>query len=246
MFDLAKFAELAPEWAARFHYHAELDSTNEEALRLCESGITNPTVVLADHQLVGRGRRGAPWMSEVGSGLLFSLILKPDYEKNFWSRLALASGLAIANTLREQWNLPAEVKWPNDVFIEGKKCCGILVETKGDYAVVGVGINVTGSPLGDDSVALNELTPHVGSREELLAALLYELEKEMSHCEEQFDRQLIALSDLCYLSGKEVTFRAGGEICSGCVQGISEMGELTVKVAGEICHFSQADSIRLI
>ena len=143
MFDLQKFRQIAPDWGQRLHYHQELGSTNDEALRLAAAGVANFSVVLADHQLAGRGRRGAPWLSESGAGLLFSLIFKPDYEKELWSRLSLVSGLGIASVLQEQWNLPAEVKWPNDVLVEDRKCCGILVETRQDYVVIGIGINVT-------------------------------------------------------------------------------------------------------
>lgn len=246
MFDLQKFSDIAPEWSARLRHHRELASTNDEALRLCAEGVANLTVLLADHQLAGRGRRGAAWLSESGAGLLFSLIVRSSYDKKFWGRLALVTGLSIATVLREQWQLEAEVKWPNDIIIEDKKCCGILVETQQDYAVIGVGINVTGAPAGDDSVALRNLTPYRGSREELLSALLDQLLIEVNACVYDFDSQLRRLHEICYLTGKEITFRSAEEEYSGTMQGISPEGELMVLINGETQSFLQADTIRAV
>ena len=244
MFDLQQFSNIAPEWAPRLHYHQELVSTNDEAQQLCEGGAKDLTVVLADHQLAGRGRRGAEWLSEAGAGLLFSLIFKPDYPKEFWGRLALATGLGIATALREQWQLPAEVKWPNDVMIEGKKCCGILVETQQNYAVIGIGINITGSPGGEDSVSLRELTPHGGSREEILADLLDFVVRELQDCVRGFDAQLRRIHEICYLRRQGISFHSAGKEYSGEMLGISPQGELSVLIDGENLTFSQADTIR--
>ncbi len=246
MFDLQKFRQIAPDWGQRLHYHQELGSTNDEALRLTTAGVANFSVVLADHQLAGRGRRGAPWLSESGAGLLFSLIFKPDYGKEFWSRLSLVSGLGIASVLQEQWNLPAEVKWPNDVLVEDRKCCGILVETRQDYVVIGIGINVTGSPGGEESVAMNELTPHLGSREELLSELLDSLQREVSSCDDSFTEQLTRLREMCYLSGKTITLNSREEVFSGKMTGISDDGALTLLTESGLMNFTQADTIRVV
>ncbi len=249
MFDFKKFSDISPQWAPLLRYHRELISTSDEALRLCgESGKggADRTVVLADHQLAGRGRRGAAWLSESGAGLLFSLIVKPDFSKEHWGKLALTAGLAIATVLREQWHLDAEVKWPNDVMIEDKKCCGILVETQQDYVVIGIGINVTGAPAGDDTVALRDLTPHGSSREELLSDLLDQLLNEVSSCAGRFDTQRSRLQEICYLTGKEITFLAAGVEYSGTMEGISPAGEILVSINGETLPFLQADTIRTI
>ena len=245
MFDIEEFARIAPEWASRLHYHPELGSTNDEALRLCESGVGNLTVVLADHQSAGRGRRGSAWTSDPGGGLLFSLILKPEYEPKYWSRLALATGLGIATVLRDQWNLPAEVKWPNDVMIEGKKCCGILVETRGSRAVLGVGINVAASPQSDESVALAELVHRPGSREQLLAALLTELADQAAASGYQFHQQVEQLRKVCYLTGKEISFTAHGKDYGGSCEGIGDDGQLLVNIGGEPMSFLQAEQVRV-
>ncbi|BDS05520.1 hypothetical protein NT6N_05600 [Oceaniferula spumae] len=246
MFDVEEFARIAPDWSRRLHYHKELGSTNDEALRLCSSNPAEPLAVLTDFQTSGRGRRGAAWMSEPGGGLLFSVVIKPRYEKKYWSRLALASGLAISSVLREQYGLLAEVKWPNDVLIEARKCCGILVETQGDYAVIGVGLNVTGSPQGDESVSLSELTPRLGSRETLLAELLTALTNEVNDCADQFEQQVGRLRELCFLEGKQITFKANGKIFTGLAEGISDEGELMVNIDGQSISFLQAEEVRAV
>ena len=99
MFDLRQFAALAPDWYLRLQYHHELDSTNDEARRLAEAGAEHGTVVLSDHQTAGRGRRGASWVCEPGDGLLFSMVIRPSFPKTNWSRIALAAGIGIAETL---------------------------------------------------------------------------------------------------------------------------------------------------
>ncbi len=103
MFDLRQFASISPDWYLRLNYHEELDSTNDEARRLAEDGAEHGTVVLADHQLAGRGRRGSSWISGPGDGLLFSLIIRPDFPQSHWSRIALATGLGMATALNEKW-----------------------------------------------------------------------------------------------------------------------------------------------
>lgn len=246
MFDIEEFGRIAPQWAQRLRYHSELGSTNDEALRLCEAGVAHGTVVLADHQTSGRGRRGAAWMSQSGAGLLFTLILRPQFEKQHWPRLALAAGCAIAQVLQELCGLPAEVKWPNDVLIDGKKCCGILVETRGDFAVVGIGINITASPDGEESVALADLTPRAVSREALLRALLDRLSQSTLVCADHFPELIDQVAEMCYLTGKTIGFSANGESLSGRALGISEEGELLVEIDGYVRRFMQAELVRVI
>ena len=118
MFDLRQFAALAPDWYLRLQYHHELDSTNDEARRLAEAGAEHGTVVLSDHQTAGRGRRGASWICEPGDGLLFSMVIRPSFPKTNWSRIALAAGIGIAETLNAKWGVRAQVKWPNDIYIQ--------------------------------------------------------------------------------------------------------------------------------
>lgn len=246
MFDIGEFHRISPKWTRLIHHHEQLASTNDEARRIAELGAEHGAVVLADHQLAGRGRRGAVWSSDPGDGLLFSLIVRPEYPRKFWSRLALASGLGMVNALREQWDIPAEIKWPNDIYITGRKCAGILVESQDGFAVVGVGINVAASPSGDDSTSLAQQLGEELSREEVLAALLDGLIEETKHCSGSFPHQVARMRSLCWLTGKEVTFRSNQDQVDGRVLGIGDEGDLMVEVGGRPMAFQQAELIRVL
>lgn len=228
------------------HYHEQLGSSNDEGRRVAELGAEQGTVVLAEQQSAGRGRRGAVWASDSGDGLLFSLVLRPEYSRAYWSRLALASGLGIVYALRKEWGVEAQIKWPNDVYIDGKKCAGILVESQDGFAVVGVGLNVQGAPEGDDSTSLAEQLGESVCREEVLAAVLDGLFEESKHCADRFSWQLERMRPLCWLTGKQVSFQSNQVTCRGLVRGIGGGGDLLVEIDGEIQPFQQAELIRVV
>lgn len=132
----------------------ETASTNDEALQLARHGAPEGTLVIAECQTAGRGRKGRRWISPPGCGLYFSLILRPDQPVHSWVLLTHVAAIALANTFAElsregriPRGLEVELKWPNDVLLFGKKAAGILLETASrggapTAAVVGVGINV--------------------------------------------------------------------------------------------------------
>jgi BirA family biotin operon repressor/biotin-[acetyl-CoA-carboxylase] ligase len=142
-----------------------LDSTNSELMRRARAGRTEPVLLLAEEQTAGRGRLGRGWQSEAGSSLTFSLGLA--LAPADWSGLSLAVGVSLAESLHPR----VQLKWPNDLWVDGRKLAGILVETASfgaaeaeRYAVVGVGINV--APRAADGLS----TPPA-SLQELDAAL---------------------------------------------------------------------------
>jgi len=135
-----------------------LDSTQDELRRVLLRGsdIAEGFVVVAERQEHGRGRHGRVWESGVGN-LYFSFLLMPECGPQFYGRIALGVGLAVARAVREFSEGAVQLKWPNDVLIDGKKCAGILIEGAGDGALmVGVGVNVGSAPEGaarlDDDV----------------------------------------------------------------------------------------------
>lgn len=144
----------------------EIDSTNTELMRRARAGRTEPVLLVAERQTAGRGRLGRSWASGAGDALTFSLALPlapPD-----WSGLSLAVGVAVAESLHPR----VQLKWPNDVWLDGRKLGGILIETAsfaGDtaaprHAVIGVGLNVAPRPAEGLSVApawLQELEPGI-------------------------------------------------------------------------------------
>lgn len=127
-------------------YEEIMESTNKYAKKLGEENVTNGTVVVTKKQTAGRGRRGRNWISPEGN-CYFSLLLKPSIQTEHASRLTLVSALALAEAIKNVAGLETQIKWPNDVVVDGKKLCGILTESSIDvnglkYVVIGIGINV--------------------------------------------------------------------------------------------------------
>ncbi len=123
----------------------EVGSTNEWAKHLAKLGADEGTITIADVQKTGRGRLGRKWISPQG-GLWFSVIFRPKLTAREATKLVFVAGLAVAETLRELYDLPSETKWPNDILIHGRKVCGILCEASMsgnsvDFVVVGLGLN---------------------------------------------------------------------------------------------------------
>lgn len=135
-------------WIGKEIIHKEITgSTNLDIKELAMNGAEEGTVVQADMQTAGRGRRGRSWVSEKGASLLFSLLLRPDIAPDKASQITLLMALAVTKVLRESYGIAAMIKWPNDIVINGKKVCGILTEMYPDmdgkyYIIVGCGINV--------------------------------------------------------------------------------------------------------
>ncbi|HEX3011626.1 MAG TPA: biotin--[acetyl-CoA-carboxylase] ligase [Syntrophomonadaceae bacterium] len=130
-----------------YFYYQEIDSTNKAARRLASDGYPEGTVVVAEKQLEGRGRRGRSWYSPVRQGIYLSIILRPALPLKEISRISLLTAVALAETLETELNLPARIKWPNDILVNNRKIAGILSEAVTDmdgieYIVVGMGINV--------------------------------------------------------------------------------------------------------
>lgn len=135
-------------WAGReIFYYDVIDSTNIRAKQLAEEGHPAGTLVVAEKQEAGRGRRGRSWEAPAGSGIYMTLVLKPEINPNNASMLTLVAALAVAGGITKSTGKQAGIKWPNDIVMEGKKVCGILTEMSAqfDYVnhiVVGIGINV--------------------------------------------------------------------------------------------------------
>lgn len=147
---------LIPAGAADVRYLPQTGSTNDDAFAWAAQGAADFSLVLADEQTAGRGRLGRRWFTPPGSALAFSLIVRPTpQEAEKPSIFSPWGALAIVDTLRQKYNLTAEVKWPNDVLIRRRKTAGILVEAAWtgsvlDAVIVGIGINVAPSAVPPD------------------------------------------------------------------------------------------------
>lgn len=234
-------------WAGKpLRFYQTLDSTNVRAAEEAENGAPQGTLIVADMQTAGRGRRGRAWESPAGVNLYFSLILKPDYPPDRASMVTLVMALAVAEGIREAYGAEAGIKWPNDIVMGGRKVCGILTELRTEktgirHIIIGVGINVgrqTFAPeLADRATDLETACALRVPRAELLAAVLRAFEREyavfvaagdLSGLQEMYDR-------LCVNRGREVRVLDPQGEFQGKAHGISRTGELLVGTAdGEI------------
>jgi BirA family biotin operon repressor/biotin-[acetyl-CoA-carboxylase] ligase len=232
-----------------FKYVEVTGSTNSDALEWAEHGAPEGALVVADHQTAGRGRWGRTWLSRPGSGLLFSLVLRPDELAAAMGLLTTAAGVACAEGIEGATGLPAGIKWPNDVMVNGRKVAGILVETRSagsklDIAIVGVGINVHGRPaaVGDGATSLAAEAGSAPARAEVLAAVLDALERLYRAGPDVVIERATARSDVL---GRRVRVRfADGSSLDGVAARLLESGALEVDDdgllvdvrAGEIEH----------
>jgi BirA family biotin operon repressor/biotin-[acetyl-CoA-carboxylase] ligase len=150
----------------------------------CEStqGLIDPSqpegaLAVADHQTAGRGRLGGTWEAQPGTAILCSLLLKPPADRSA-PELSLVAGVAVADTLERATGLAVQLKWPNDVMLRRKKVAGCLAEMRNGAVVLGIGVNVnqTREQLPDGAGSLRTLTGRQSDREELLTALLQDLQ----------------------------------------------------------------------
>ena len=150
--DLVNEIELKSIWntiwiGQEILYFESIDSTNTKAKELADAGYPSGTLVVADQQVAGRGRRGRNWESPAGTGIFMTLMLKPEINPNNASMLTLVAALAVARAIRDVSGQKAMIKWPNDIVMNGKKICGILTEMSAQFdyinhIVIGIGINV--------------------------------------------------------------------------------------------------------
>lgn len=224
-------------------------STNDEARQLAQAGAPHGTIILAERQTAGRGRRGAAWFSPPGESLAFSIIVRPPEPKALWPRLALATGLAVAEAI-EDLGVTAGIKWPNDVWIGGRKVAGILIEAGSDFAIAGIGINVSSR---DFPAEIAAIATSIGiaagrpiGRPEALAAVVRHFAIRSSQIGASFPDLIGRIQERCILTGKRVSLLTAGGGAEGIVEGISGQGELVVRTGQGVERFLQADEVRLL
>ncbi len=225
----------------------EVDSTNERAADWAKEGAPEGAVVLAEYQTTGRGRHGRPWTADKGRNLLFSVVLRPTLDPDRLSLITVAAGVAVAETI-DAFVAPhrAAIEWPNDVLLENRKTCGILLESSlslpdaGTTVVLGVGLNVnqTDFPdaLADTATSLRLATGRPVPRPVLLERLLKTLEHRYDAVQSQqpseeavrtaFQERLTSLHE-------QTTLRVpdSDQTLSGTVTGITDTGALRLRTA---------------
>lgn len=235
----------------RVFYFDRTGSTNDELSRLAREGAGEGTLVIAEQQTAGRGRRGRTWHSPAGTGLWCSLLVRPPASLAP-SLVPLLLGLAIARGIRACAGAPALLKWPNDVLIGGGKVAGILCEAGPGGLLAGFGINVNQEAFPPDLPAATSIHLQAGvsvDRGSLLRALLEEAERLYLDACAQGPIPLIA-SALPLLStlGRWVEVQLEGASLRGLALGLEPDGALVLEEegggrrlvrAGDLCHLGQ-------
>jgi len=227
-----------------------VDSTNRLAMELAEKGAPEGTIIAAENQTAGRGRLGRSWSSPRGAGLCVSVILRPQLSPRDVPRLTLTASAAVAGSLRNHYGIPAELRWPNDVLVGGKKVCGILTEISAEadavrFVVVGLGVNVNGkgADYSAGATSVEKESGAVQNRPALLARILERLEVlygKFRHYE--WDSLKDEWNGLSAVRGKNIQVRTINEKREGEACAIEEDGALLLKDArGKYHRFYSGD-----
>ena len=220
-------------------YFPVVDSTNVKARQLAAEGYPTGTLVIAEQQEAGRGRRGRNWESAQGAGIFMTLMLKPKIDPNNASMLTLVTALAVSAAITRQTGRKADIKWPNDIVMNGKKVCGILTEmsmqnSQVEHIVIGIGVNVHNESFPEElskmatSLYLETgehwnraaLIEEIGECFERYYAIFLKTE-ELSGLVEEYDAHLVNRDQIVRVLDPKEPFL-------GKARGITDRGELIV------------------
>lgn len=235
----------------RFVYLTSTASTMDVARAEAEAGAVAGTAVFAEEQSAGRGRFGRQWLSPSGKNLYLTLIVHPSVPK--LRRLGIVTPLAAARAIEEVTGLVPQIKWPNDVLLAGRKCCGVLIETEfagsqPRYALVGIGLNVNLEIAREPDIApiATSLKQELGrdvQREAVLAALLNHFESlyESSNPDAVHAAWKSRLETL----GRDVQVTFRGETISGLAEDVDADGNLLVRTPDGTLQTFEAGEVSL-
>ncbi len=230
----------------------EIESTNNYAKNLAVNGAEYGTVVLAESQTMGKGRLGRRFESPMGTGIYMSIIIRPKFPISFAPLITSAVAVAVAEAVEAVCKAEIRIKWVNDLYLNGKKLCGILTESallpqmKGlDYMVIGIGINVHKWDFPEDlksiATSIEAETEEIIDRNILCGKILERVEyylenmENKTHLEEYCRREL--------LTGNQITANMGGEKIEGFAIGIDDNANLTIKLSdGNIKNLTSGEA----
>ena len=221
---------------------AETDSTKELDTQLGRHGTPGGLAIFAEHQTAGRGRFGRRWASASHRGLWFSLLLRPAFPQAHWARLTTWAAVSVAAAIEESIGAKTAIKWPNDVFLGGKKVAGILAESGSDvqgrpFAVLGIGVNVNHEPddfpaeLHATAGSLRETTGEPVDRTALAAAILRALDMRLAQIAADFPALIAEAAARSFLLGRWIEVRAGEIFAEGLAEQLDENGHLLLRHA---------------
>ncbi len=257
MLDVEAVAERL-KWPEAWHLEAreQVGSTNDAVLTGEERGEEG-AVFFAEIQTDGRGRRGNRWFSgAVGENLAFSCLVTPPWPPQHWGRLTHLTAVALKRVLEDYPPAVPQVKWPNDLYLRGKKVAGILVETEfcqgSGQAVIGIGLNVNAasdafpSDIAATATSLRAVTQAWIDREALAAGILDQLTEVLRCPLETFPAILEEITDAHYLLGRAVRARVGSRVLTGMAVALAAEGELVIEdESGRREALTSCEEIRL-
>ena len=240
----------------RIYHFLKVDSTNRVALELGHAGEPEGAVILGEEQSAGRGRAGRGWHSERAAGIYVTLLLRPKLAPVQAPLLTMMAGLSAHTAIQEQMGLTADLKWPNDLLIGGKKVGGILTEMHAEpgqvrFVIVGIGLNVNQdkfpAELTASATSLRAASGRPQSRLELLVRLLREFERDYNDFLTDGPAAVIErfASVSTYTWGKRVRVSNGKESFTGTTAGLGpegllqvrrDNGQVTTVIAGDVAE----------
>jgi BirA family biotin operon repressor/biotin-[acetyl-CoA-carboxylase] ligase len=231
-------------------------STNDLALELAAQGAQEGTLIAAENQTRGRGRRERTWISKAGANLLFSLILRPPWIAEQAPLITLMLAVAVAEGIRRETGLLARIKWPNDVLIKDAKVAGILTEMRAqtdaiEYVVCGIGINVNAAPAGALRQPTSSLSKLLGKpllRLSLLRRILYEAEQLYFKARHNGPRSVLETGqNLSCLQGTQVLIQlANQEHLEGMIIGMDDYGALLLRLESGVTRRITSGEVSLV
>lgn len=233
-------------------------STNADLLELAESGAPAGTVYAAEYQNAGRGRLDRGWDTPARSGLMFSVLLRPTgVPPRSWTWLPLLAGCAVHQTVRDVARVPAALKWPNDVLVDDRKLCGILVQRadtpEGPAAVVGIGLNVSMTADELPTATATSLAVEGAAetdRDRLLRGIVRNLiALHDAWCDQGGDPEVglrAAYVGRCATVGRQVRIHLGEDkVAEGTAIDVDGDGRLVVDHGGESTAYGAGDVVHV-
>jgi len=228
----------------RIEYYQRLESTNKEAWELIDADeAENGMIVITDHQFSGKGRNSNKWYMSPSKGLAMSIIILESLDISKAQLIPLAAGLAVAKALTNRGSNP-KLKWPNDIYIQNKKCGGILCESKISNKtvkkmVIGIGLNINEqetdfeSIIKENATSLSIETGHSNQRE-LVAAIITtyfeQIFNDLSQIKDQW-------SSYCFHLNDKISFKHNNILFEGIFKGITQKGLARIEINQEIKEF---------
>jgi BirA family biotin operon repressor/biotin-[acetyl-CoA-carboxylase] ligase len=216
-------------------------STNDVIEKLARDGVKEGVVVFAESQTKGRGRLGRKWISPERKGLWFSILLRPNLRPQETTQLTVASATALRRAIQSETGLEADIKWPNDVLIGGKKVAGILTELSAEldrvkHVILGIGVDVN-LGAGEFPPELRKLATSLKiesgnaiERAELATEILRELDADYEKiCSGQFASIADEWEERCVTIGRDVMVQIGGRKLRGRAESLDDDGALLLR-----------------